>query len=151
MAAFYSQSPKRKTNLKKFCEANEFRQFWPKKTFPVRWVQSHFDSNEVIFLHFKPLVLHLRKMLTDPEFEDDATTLERGGELITYLTHKNVILTLVIMLDIQDSFKGLSKEFQIRASSIIGQALQKKKLGGFWKSLAMQGGLAGLPIPCSGR
>ena len=128
VASFYGQSDKRLADLKSFCEEHGYKVFAPKLTFPVRWVQSHYDSNFILFHHFKPLVEHLSHLQTIPLFEKDKKTIDLAEKYQLLLTHKFVLFTLVVVLDLMDVFKGASKVFQISGSSILGQPDQKIRL-----------------------
>ena len=52
------------------------------------------------------------------------------SKLEKYVTHKNVLTTLAMVLDVQEAFKGLSEEFQIKGSSILGKAKSQGQSNG---------------------
>ena len=54
----------------------------------------HFDSNEVIFLHFTPLVQHIESMMVNHEFSQDTKTLYKCPQYKAYLTHRNLVATM---------------------------------------------------------
>ena len=102
-ASFYQNSGPRKRNLLEFCLADNgvtcHNDYLPIRTFPVRWVQSHYDSNIRIFNNHRAYVLHLKQLLLEHGLKKE--TRQTISEYIHYLTHQNVLLTLCIQLDIQ--------------------------------------------------
>ena len=127
LANFYQNSSVRKRSLHKFCKDNKFDQFTPKKTMAVRWVQTHMDSNEIIFVHYKALVLHIIQNKNNRRM-GDSKVRRFMQQMEDYLKHKNFLVTLAVVLDIQSVYTGSSKAFQLKGSSIIGQAEHRKRL-----------------------
>ena len=114
VANYYGRSGRRKKHLRQFCKANSYQEFIPKPTFPVRWVQSHAQSNEIMYDNFLPLVLHLQNIKRDRRFRRDRKTQDLTPQLVRYIVQKNVQTTLCLVLDTQMGFKGVSEAFQVR-------------------------------------
>ena len=62
----------------------------------------------------------MREIQKSPSFSSDKKGIKAAKGFEKYLTHKHVLTTLAIVMDIQAAFKGLSQESQARGSSIIG-------------------------------
>ena len=84
-------------------------------------MDSHFKSNEILWKNWRPLVLHMRDIQSSEAFAKDSKGRKSAKGFEKYLTHRHVLVTLAVVLDIQVAFKGLSQESQARGSSILGK------------------------------
>ena len=126
--SFYSMSPKRKDDLKKYIRKHKDQGatfFVPKALVKTRWVASHYIAAKVIYLNYATLLGHLKSLLTSPHFKKDKATLERARHMISIMEQKHFLTSLALLLDIQNIFKGMSELYQTRGRAIIGQ-LNKK-------------------------
>ena len=124
--AFYSRSPKRKDDLRKYLLKHKKDSFIPRKLQDTRWVASHFKAAQVIYANYDSLHGHLKSLLTSPLFKDDKSTKDIARYLLTSMEHRHFLTTLTLILDVQYIFKGMSELYQTKNRSIIGQ-LDKKK------------------------
>ena len=124
--SFYSASPKRKCDLRKYIRQHRgTNTFLPRKIVETRWVASHYLAAKVIYLNYDSLLGHFKSILTSHQFKKDKSTKNRVRWMISIMEQKHFLSSLALLLDVQHIFKGMSELYQTRGRSIIGQ-LNKK-------------------------
>ena len=103
-------------HLKDTCREAGENAVKPAKIIDTRWVNSHYKSTEYAHRYI-PLcwAKHLEE-ISHRNSGFSATQQNHATHLHNFAVDKNAILTLMIQLDLQFSFKGVGKQFQKRGN-----------------------------------
>ena len=111
---FHSKSHKNMNHLKDTCREAGENAVRPAKIIDTRWVNSHYKSTEYAHRYIPLCWAKHLKEISHRNSGFSQTQQNHATHLYNFAVDKNAILTLMIQLDLQFSFKGVGKQFQKR-------------------------------------
>ena len=128
ISSFYTSSHKRTALMDEMMAGKQKASFRIQKTIDTRWVASHVEAMIKLLLKWQYILENILSILGRQD--NTGVGEEQANEVANFLQNKHAIVAIAFNIDVQGVFKGESKKFQERYSTLIGQSTRESVMKG---------------------